>query len=235
VDEGNWNEAQIESVPEPEPLTLPWQERERYSSAFMAAWETCKKVLFDPAGAFKRVRVEGSLGESLVFVLILGTIGGILGALWQFGFQMLQWGASMGPPNAAPPQMALPLILALVLFGVLFVPVGVVIGSFINAGIMHLCLMIVGARPRSFEATYAVVAYGQGCTALFNVVPLCGGLIGGIWYLVVQVMGQGEIHGTSTGKALLAVLLPMIFCCGLFIVLAIVLVGVGALAGSAGP
>jgi hypothetical protein len=31
------------------------------------------------------------------------------------------------------------------------------------------------------------------------------------------------------------VLLPMIFCCGLFIVLAIVLVGVGALAGSAGP
>ena len=80
-----------------------------------------------------------------------------------------------------------------------------------------------------YESTFRVIAYSSGSTALFYAVPFCGGLVAFIWSLVVQIIGVKEIHGTTTGTAVMAVLLPFLVCCcgfaGLMALLVALLVG----------
>ncbi len=211
--------------------SLPWQDRDSYPSVFSALWETLKAVLFSPGPAFSGARVEGTLGESLIFALIVGTIGGYAGLFWQILFQAI--GAFAGPAGRqmwgrAALGLGLFIVLALIM-----VPVVVVIGTFLASGIVHVCLMLVGGANRSFEATFTVVAYALGCTALFQIVPICGGLVSSVWTLVVEIMGLSEIHETSGGRAALAVFLPVIFCCGVAVLFFLIMGGVGAgLAGA---
>ena len=63
------------------------------------------------------------------------------------------------------------------------------------------------------------------------ILPICGGLISGIWCIVVQCIGLTRAHQTTTGRALLAILLPIIVCCGGGFVLAVM---GGILGGFAG-
>jgi hypothetical protein len=45
-------------------------------------------------------------------------------------------------------------------------------------------------------------------------IPICGGFIAGVWALVCNCIGLARAHETDTGRAVLAVLLPVIVCCG---------------------
>jgi len=45
-------------------------------------------------------------------------------------------------------------------------------------------------------------------------IPFCGGMIAGVWNIVLEIIGLARAHETDTGKAVLAVLLPIIVCCG---------------------
>ena len=48
--------------------------------------------------------------------------------------------------------------------------------------------------------------------------PLCGGVIGGIWALVIVIIGLAAAHEIPTGKAAAAVLIPIVVCCVLVLV-----------------
>jgi len=109
----------------------------------------------------------------------------------------------------------------------LMIPLLVVVGIFIASAIIHLCLMVVGGANKSFETTFRVLAYAHGSSAVIQMLPVCGGLIAGIWGIVVSCIGLARAHETTTGRALLAILLPVILCCGLGVVL-VVFFGVGA-------
>jgi hypothetical protein len=97
---------------------------------------------------------------------------------------------------------------------IILMPVLLVIGLFIGTAIVHVCLMIVGGANKSFEATFRVIAFSQGSAGLLQMVPVCGGLIAGVWALVIECIGVARAHETTTGRAVLAVLLPFIVCCG---------------------
>ena len=217
-----------EEYEEPE-SSLPWQQRHRYSSWLAAMLQTIKVVLLEPSQAFSRIRVEGSLGESLVFVLILGTVAGYTWSAWGILFHVAGLRMAAGFGGRGTDLIALLGLTVYTASVIVVVPIGVVVSSFMASGILHLCLMIVGGANRTFEATYAVVAYVTGCTGLFNIIPMCGGLIGGIWAIVAEIMGLTEAHETTAGRAVLAVFMPLIFCCGAGAVLTVVLLGaVGA-------
>ena len=207
---------------EPRESSLPWQDRERYPSFMGALWETLKLVLFEPSKAFSQMKAEGSLGSSMLYILILGSAGGYIGLAWQLLWRGL--GMTLGAAAQGGPDMVVA-VGGMTIFAVLaalVIPISVLIGSFIGSAVLHVCLWIVGGANRSFEATYAVVAYCGGSTSLFSLVPLCGGLIGVVWNIVIEIIGLREAHGTTTGRAALAVFLPLIVCCGLSIVVAIV-------------
>ncbi len=206
--------------------SLPWQNVEPGRSAIGAMAQTVGRVLGQPSRAFSRIRSERSLASSLLYVLILGTIGGWIGLAWQVAFQALTArGGGQAPAAAA---VGGPAIYAAI--GAVLTPLLVIVGSFIGAGILHLCLLIVGGANETFEATYAVVAYATGSTALLAIIPVCGGLVGAVWAIVVEIIGLSRAHRTTGGRAALAVLLPIVLCFGLAVAVGL-MVGIIAAGG----
>jgi hypothetical protein len=102
---------------------------------------------------------------------------------------------------------------------VLFAPLFILIGLFIWSAILHAFLWILGGAKEGFEATIRVVSYSAGSTYLFQLIPICGGLVGLIWSLVLQIIGMSRAHEISGGKAAAAVLLPLLLCCVVLVAL----------------
>jgi hypothetical protein len=99
---------------------------------------------------------------------------------------------------------------------IVFGGISVTIGVFVYAGILHVMLMLLGARPKTFETTFRTVCFAQAPMLLF-VIPLfllpgCGLLVG-LWSLVLYVIGFAEAHKIGYGTSLAAVLLPLVAAC----------------------
>jgi hypothetical protein len=216
--------------------SLPWQERERHGSAFAALLKTIRVVLLEPSDAFSHIRVDGSLGGSMLYVVLLGTVGGVAGVLWQLLMRTNMPMASLPIPMAPNEQqfiteymgMMQRMVQGFMVFWIVMMPFTVLIASMVNALIVHCCLWLVGGAREPFEATYAVIAYASGSTALLKVVPVCGALAAVIWSLVIDIIGLARVHNCGTGRAVLAVLLPLIACCGCCVLLFAALIGLAA-------
>jgi hypothetical protein len=103
------------------------------------------------------------------------------------------------------------------------------LGIYFSAGVFHLLLLVVRGAPRGFDATLTVVAYASGIF-LLRALPVCGGLIALVWFIVMVVHGLAEAQRCGTGKAAFAVLGPLVLLC----VLACLASVVAGLAGMAG-
>ena len=210
-------------TPAPPPQTpadragLPWDEREQ-RGWFTAFIETLQMVLTRPDSAFRSMRTEGGLIGPLIYALIGGCAGGLVSFLYSIGFQSIGLTSARRDTFAVLTGMGVGSVVFVVLL-----PVLIVIGLFIGGAIVHLCLMIVGGANKTFETTLRVLAFTQGSTGPLQMVPLCGGLIAGIWGVVVNCIGLARAHETDTGRAVLAVFLPLIVCCGGAIALAIMI------------
>ena len=201
---------------------LPWEHRQErgFLNAFI---ETLAMVLTKPDLAFRTMKTEGGLAEPLIYALIGGCVGGIVSLLLSLGLQSMGLFAGQQDTFAALAGIGVGSIALIVL-----VPLFIVIGLFIGSAIIHLCLMIVGGANKSFETTFRVLAFSQGSTGPLQIIPVCGGLIAGVWALVVNCIGLARAHETTTGRAVLAVLLPLIVCCGAGILLAMMFGALGA-------
>lgn len=191
------------------PAAAPKWESDPAAPLFTRLYETIREVLGSPQATFAGMPVTGGIARPLQFLLILATVCGLVSMGYQFAFELLVPKPAAGAERLTPAMMA-------VVYGVVAVllPLMIAAASFISAGIMHVSLMCVGGNPKSFEATYRVVAYANGATSVMMLIPFCGGLIQGIWNLVLLAIGFREVHGLSTGKAVVAVLLPIFLCCG---------------------
>jgi hypothetical protein len=204
---------------------LPWDQR--HTKGFFSAFiETLQMVLTRPGEAFTAMSREGGFGEPLLYALIGGSFGYLFYMLFIFFMPSL---AFMGTGNrhnalAGVFGMGAGLILAII-----FVPIGLTIVIFIASAILHVCLMIVGGAKQAFETTFRVVCFSIGSTYPLMIVPLCGGAVAAIWNLVLHCIGLARAHETDTGRAVLAVFLPMIACCGLWIVCIMIFGGIGAM------
>ena len=107
-------------------------------------------------------------------------------------------------------------------FAIISIPFTIALSIIIGSGVTHLCLMIVGGNRRGFEATFRAISYSHSAL-LFHIVPIVGTFVGGIYLFILAILGVREGHEISTGKAVLAVLLPFIVVTGLGILLAILI------------
>jgi hypothetical protein len=203
---------------------LPWEHRQE-RGFFNAFIETLTMVLTRPAEAFSVMKREGGLGEPLIYALIGGCLGGIVSALFSLGFQSIGLFADRHNSLAAMTGMGIG-------FGtIILVPLFIVIVLFIWSGLAHLCLMIFGGATQSFETTFRVFAFTQGSAGPLQIIPLCGGLISGIWAIVCNCIGLARSQETDTGRAVLAVLSPLIVCCG-GVLIAFMFLGAGVWSAS---
>jgi len=200
---------------------LPWDDRQQ-RGILRAFFDTLIMVLTKPTEAFAVMKREGGLGEPLLYAIIGGSVGGVIYFLYNF---LLGAAHLLGSHENPMLQMMGGGIRPL--FFIILVPLFVAVGAFISSGIFHLCLMIVGGAKQPFETTFRVVCFAGGSANPLLVIPICGGLIAGIWKIVLYCIGFARAHETDTGRAVLAVLLPVILCCGGAIVLGMML-GLGA-------
>lgn len=193
----------------------PWEDRATFGTGH-AILQTLKSVLFSPISFFRRADTHGGMREPFAFGLLIGSIGMMVEVFWQF-VMMGESLSSMSEGLFGPVAIGL-----LFLGGMILCPVFVALILFMASIIAHLCLMVMRGATHGFEATFRVMAYSQG-THVWGLIPFVGGAIGGIWLLVVQVIGLREIHETSYLRVIVALLLPFAFSISVFMAVLIAL------------
>ena len=175
--------------------------------------DVVRRVVLQPAAFFAGLPRQGSLVNPLVFALICTEVSVVLvglltfvgvpgGALWLFGAEGDQGFLAF-------------------LGGLVIAPVAAAVGVFVTALVTHLLVVLVAGPGHSgFGATFRIVSYSS-VTALVGWVPFVGWVFS-LYRLYLATVGIREMHGTTTGRALLVVLLPAV------LVLVLVLVVVGA-------
>jgi len=211
-----------EAPPQPEERRLPWELR---SSALDlgALWRTTRDILLHPKAAFSSVSYEAGKRSCLLYALIYGSLGQILGIYW-----LTVAGILGNTSEAGALENTIWFAGA-----ALLTPLFFLISLYIAAGLAHLFLQVLRGASRPFSATFQVSAYVSGATSLLNLfplnlIPVAGSMIIPIWGLVLNSVGLARAHQTSTLKALFALLLPLIILVGivLFIVVAVATIGV---------
>ncbi len=214
-----------------------WDERARLG--FVPAFvETTRQVLTGPTDFFRRMPVAGGLGGPLLYAVIAGWLGLVAAALYQSIWVSIV-GPSVLPFGIEREEFARVLafmeswagLVAQIVFG----GISITIGVFITSGILHLMLLVLGGGQKTFEATFRAVCFAQAPMILFVIpvflVPGCG-LVVGLWSVVLYVIGLAEAHQVGYGRAVAAVLLPLVALCCCCAGFAFTLAG--AIAGLAG-
>ncbi len=197
----------------------PWEDRET-NGFFGGLFATVKAVLFSPAEFFRTMPVTGGLSDPLLFGLITGMIGVICSTFWQTVFKGTVEGFL--PPSVRSSYQAFEG--GSIAGQALIAPFALILLLFVVAGLLHLFLLILKGARAGFEATFRVLSYALAANTL-QALPFCGGIIAWIWSLVIVIIGLREAHGTTGGKAALAVLFPLFLCCGVVLMLAVVFMG----------
>ncbi|HEX5104047.1 MAG TPA: YIP1 family protein [Pirellulaceae bacterium] len=190
---------------------LPWEVKGQSVSTW---WETAKLCMTQPTYAFSVMRQYGGMGQPMLYCgygLAAGMIGQMLWYLPLMGIMGLMMNQGGNGQDAA--MFVGIQVVSSIFQSVIGVLIGATLMLLIGAAILHVCLMLVGGARQGFETTLRVLGYAQGSIAWMNVIPIFGPLVGAIWGLVIEIIGVARAHEIETGKAVLAVFLPLIACC----------------------
>ncbi len=204
-------EASNDSAEQPPITPLPWETPG--TPVFEAFFETLQLFIIRPGDAYARMRRSGDLGRPILYAIFIGWAGVIVSQLYSLAFQGMVWHMMPQFHELKMQQfrgfnMTAPITIVLLAAA----PVLIVIGLFIWTGIVHVMLLILGGANEGLDATFRVMSYAT-TAQVAQFVPICGNLAGGIWALVLEIIGIAEAHHISHGKAALAVLLPLGVCC----------------------
>jgi hypothetical protein len=161
----------------------------------------------DPVRSFGAVR-EKTVSNSLPYYIIILAIGSFLSAIVSVAITSTVLAALQ--EASAKLGLALPVltgvgIIAITLF---FIVLGI-IGVFIVGAWLHLFVYLLGGR-QGYGQTVKALMYGSTPLMLIGWIPIIGPVIGGIWSLVLDVLGIRELHQVSTARAVAAVALAFL-------------------------
>lgn len=188
------------------PNRIPWEDPERGFPAGL--WATLSESLAAPGGFFRRLDPDVPFSRPLLYYLVVTVASALFSTLWSM---------SGGGP-ALPPEMteALgygglgdPESRGWLLFEFFLSPFLALLGLAIWTVLIHPFCRLFSDSRRPISETARVLCYASG-PAVLSIVPWVGGLLGTIGVLVLTVIGLRERHRTTTGRAVAAVLLPVI-------------------------
>jgi hypothetical protein len=178
--------------------------------------EVVRRVALQPTTFFAGLPRQGSLLGPLVFALICVEISAVLVGLLTF---IDVPGGVTWLLGARGDQGFLAFVGGLVL-----APIAGTVGVFLTALVTHLMVvLLVGSGHSGFGATFRVVSYSS-VTSLLGWIPFIGWIFS-LYRLYLATVGIRKMHGTTTGRALVVVLLPAV----LILFLVLVLVGASAI------
>ncbi|MGC8917621.1 MAG: YIP1 family protein, partial [Thermoanaerobaculum sp.] len=192
--------------PPPPANPLPWEDPAY--PRLEALYETAKLVLLYPRQAFSRMSTTVSLVKPILFAVIMGWVGILVGQIYQWAFRSTL--ASLMPWMFQRQDFIFSTITSVIV--VITAPVWVLLGLGLATLVLHLFLLLYGGARGGLEVSLRTLAY-TSATHLFHIIPVLGGLVGWLWWVVVASLGLAEAHQTSAGKAFAAVLTPLVLCC----------------------
>lgn len=83
-----------------------------------------------------------------------------------------------------------------------------IIGIFISGAIIHLGVLLFGGK-KGYRQTVKALIYGGTPSYLLGWLPV-GGIFSSIWTFILEILGVRELQKFSTGRAIAAVLTPII-------------------------
>ena len=194
----------------------PWEQRQQLGFV-QGLIEGVKAFVTAPGETFSKTLKSGDVASPLIFAVILSTAMKLVVWAWSMLFH-----ASLLSVLPIPAEMEASLGWMFAVSGFSYIaifivtPIFTVVGVFIGGAILHLMLMLVSGLEESdagFEGSLRAVAYGSSVGQLAQIVPIIGGFISLIWTIILMVTGAMRLHGTNQGKAVAAVLLPIVLCC----------------------
>ncbi len=171
--------------------------------------KTWFNVIFHPKKFFSNMPTTGGLKTPLLFGIIWGSLGVIIGGVLNLILQTK--GIITPPPGVEAPSKNI--LMASYPIVVVMGPILVVLGLFIAAGVYHVSVLIFGGR-KGFQPTLRVVCY-TNALSVFNLIPIVGPIFVTAYSVVLFCLGFKRAHQITTIKAVFAALLPIIL---LFIV-----------------
>lgn len=181
---------------------VPWEHLYQYGF-FPGFFQTIKEVMLSPASFFANMRLGQGFNKPLIFYLLIAEVQALAQFFWQ--------AAGVVPQMQNKPESILEIgmtgmgsIMLLLIY-----PVILTIMLFLVSGLNHMCLLAVQAASKSFEGTFRVVSYSDA-PMILALIPVIGPFAGMIWSLVCTFLGFKYMHRTTSGKVILAMLLPII-------------------------
>jgi hypothetical protein len=170
-------------------------------------------AVFEPTRFFRALPVPGPLGAAVLYFLVIGIAAAAInlfwGSLFRFG-GVAAWGWGASNRGAWAP-----------LLGFLFAPVSLLVALVVSSVVVHVVLVLVKGARHPIATTARVLCFAYS-PMLFVVVPVLGGVIGGVWTIVLTIVGLSEAHRTDRWRAALAVFLPAIVL-ALFVLIVVAL------------
>lgn len=195
--------------PPPSGTAFPWEQRATLGFG-TAVVETIRQMISQPRVAFDSATRTGDYISPLLWIILIGLFSGLLQWMWSMFF--------LAPLAAMMPEEMAPMMVAVTGGGfvnLIYMPLATIVGIFIASVILHACLLIVGGLTNSksgFEGTFRVSSYAA-TSQVAQIIPIVGSLIALVWNIVLLVIGFSSLHETTSGKAIAAVLVPILLCC----------------------
>lgn len=175
--------------------------------------EKIRGFLLSPVETFQKSR-DDEVVPALAYFIVLLVINGILWALVMASRVMIhpvlavtRYGLGTNPVLVF--ITGLILVIVLELFFIL------IFGLW-----LHLFAYITGARKGIMQTEKAVI-YGSTPLLLLGWIPVIGSFIGGIWTIILTIIGLREMHGITTGKAVIAYVLSF----AIIIIILVLIIG----------
>lgn len=206
------------SAPDATGASFPWPPAEDASvaGAFVGTWQG---ATFQPTKFFRALPERASLGSALLYYLPLGIIIAGADLFWRIVRPPAEQPDSTLSTVAATEAAVHPLV------WFLLSPLLLILSLFLSAAATHVVLKLFGGASRDYSMTTRVFSFAHS-PMFFSVVPVIGAIIGFIWMVVAAIIGVREAHRTTIGRAVAAVLIPVIF--------ALIVLGLAYLARAAG-
>jgi hypothetical protein len=200
--------------------TFPWPPPE--DGAVLAAFgQTWKSATFDPGTFFRLVPRDRGTGAAVLFYLALGILVAGATLFWN----TMAWFTDGTDGTGLASQLGMDALNPVVSF--LLAPLILIFSLFLSAGVVHLLLKLFDGAQHGFGTTLRVLCYAYS-PMIFGIIPVLGSIVGGVWMLVLLIIGLREAHEADGWKAVLAVLLPFVLAMGFLLFLIFVVLATGA-------
>jgi hypothetical protein len=184
--------------------------------------EKIKGFLFHPTETYKKIKEE-PFKECFTYFAILMVIYSALYALMIVATMETFWGSLFTVYKNLPVFKELfssgGTVALIGLFFMMFFISGL-IGVFFSGGIIHLGVLMFGGK-RGYLETVKALIYAETPVFMFAWIPIVG-LLFAIWTFILDIFGIKELQDLSIGKAIAAIIIPIL----IFAIIIVVIVAV---------